>query len=331
MIAPALHPTIEQLLGTKFNDELKLPAELQKTRALWKEFIRIVAFSEAEYIAVQEMRFTPDDVPAFKIRLYESPLPAATLKPVLLYFHGGNWISGDIETCDAICQTLAAGSNCTVIAVDYALAPEHYFPTPLLQGVAVVNWIRERGANLGIDSQKIIIGGDNAGGNIAAGLVNLLWQTYGIRVFAQMLICPALHYRFDTASYETYKKGYFISRDFMKASWDMYLGSNGDKYTELVSPFLTASVSHLPATLIFTAEHDPLRDEAEHFASRLQRQGISVCFQRFQKTTQHFWLMDGILPAARQAQQQAIDFLLQINKIGEPTYLEDCLINNDVV
>jgi acetyl esterase len=322
MIISALYPAIEQLLGTKFNDELKLPAELQKSRALWQEFIRIVSFSEAEYTAVQEIHFTPADLPAFKIRLYDHPLPTAELKPVLLYFHGGNWISGGLETCDAICRTLADGSGYVVISVDYALAPEHYFPTPLYQALAVIDWIREQGENYGIDSQKIVIGGDNAGGNIAAGLVHLLWQKHGIRIFGQILICPALHYRFDTASYETYKKGYFISRDFMKASWDMYLGSNEEKYSELVSPFLTSSVSHVPATLIFTAEHDPLRDEAELFASRLHRHGISVCFQRFEKTTQHFWLMDGILPVARQAQQQAIDFLLQINKIGESTYLE---------
>ena len=316
MMESELHPAIVQLLGTKFNDELKMPGEVHKCRGLLKDLIRVVAFSETESLEINEIHFTPADLPAFKIRQYRNSSGSVELKPVLLYFHGGNWVSGDLETCDSICQTLAFGSNYTVIAVDYALAPEHYFPTPLQQGLAVVNWLRENGDSQGIDSQKIVLGGDNAGGNIAAGLVHLLWQTHGIMVFGQMLICPALHYRFDTVSYETYKKGYFISREFMKASWNMYLGSTADRFTDLISPLMTVSVAHVPATLIFTAEYDPLRDEAEHYAHRLQRQGTPVCIQRFKKVTQHFWLMDGILPLARQAQQQAIDFLLQISKLS---------------
>ena len=154
--------------------------------------------------------------------------------------------------------------------------------------------------------------GDNSESNIAAGLVHLAEKERNLKLFGQLLICPALHYRFDTSSYDKYGEGYFISKEFMQRSWRMYLGDMGEAYNELASPLLTDKVKHVPQTLLFTAEYDPLRDEAEHYAERLQSQGIKVCLKRFKSVTHHFWRMDAILDTAREAHDEAACWLVNL-------------------
>jgi acetyl esterase len=312
-----LHPVINELLNTKFNEVHKLPLNVIAFRSLINDFTRIATYSAGGCVPVMEFKLTPDKVPAFNFRVYRGG--SSGLKPVLVYFHGGNWIGGNMETCDSICDTLAEGSDCVVISVDYALAPEYHFPVPLYQGLAVLDWIKEKGFHFGIDSEKIIVGGDNAGGNIAAGLVHLVDQARGFKLFGQLLVCPALHYRFDTPSYHTYETGYLISGEIMRLTWKTYLGNLDEAFNELASPFLTGHVKHVPQTLIYTAEHDPLRDEAEHYAARLQGQGIEVSFRRFTGVTHYFWQMDAILDTAREAHQEAITWLKAINKFVDTT------------
>jgi acetyl esterase len=308
-----LHPVISELLNTKFNTDYKIPSEIHAFRHMMDEFTRIASFSEVESMSIHELKFIPDDLPEFKIRVYNAD--RLDLKPVLIYFHGGNWIGGSLETSDSVCRTLAEGSNYVVISVDYALAPEHNFPTPLFQALEVIDWIKKQGMYYGIDHQKIVIGGDNAGGNIAAGFIHMVSQKRRFNLLGQLLICPALHYRFDTPSYCEYEKGYMTSREMIKNSYKTYLGPYADAYSEFASPLLTGNVSYVPPTLIFTAEYDPLRDEAELYAARLKRQGIAVSFNRFKSVTHNFWLMDSILNIARQAQKEAIGFLKKINEI----------------
>ncbi|SHM42300.1 alpha/beta hydrolase [Mucilaginibacter sp. OK098] len=312
-----LHPVISELLKTKFNTEYRIPAEIHAFRHMMDEFTRIASFSEVESMSIHEMKFAPDDLPEFKILIYNADRD--NLKPVLIYFHGGNWIAGSLNTSDSVCRTLAEGSNYVVISVDYALAPEHSFPIPLYQGLEVIDWIKKQGFYYGINRQKIVIGGDNAGGNIAAGLIHLVSQRRILTLQGQLLICPALHYRFDTPSYCEYEKGYLTSLEIIQNSYKAYLGPYANAHSEFASPLLTRNVSHVPPTLIFTAEYDPLRDEAELYADRLKRQGIAVVFNRYKSVTHNFWLMDSILNTARQAQKEAIVFL---KKINEMTYAD---------
>jgi acetyl esterase len=306
-----LHPIIMELLNTKFNDPYQIPPAIPAFRQMINEFTRIVSFTEVEDISIHELTFVPDGLPEFKIRIYNAQ--RADLKPVLVYFHGGNWIAGSLETSDTVCQTLAEGSDYVVISVDYALAPEHHFPTPLHQGLEVIGWIRKQGVHYGIDRHKVVVGGDNAGGNIAAGLVHLLSRKSTFKLAGQLLICPVLHYRFDTVSYLEFASGYLLSKDMIQNSWDAYLGGAKNGSDELASPLLASNLSHVPPTLIFSAGYDPLRDEAEEYASRLKDANIPVHQRRFKSVTHHFWLMDGILDVARKAQRDAVQFLIKLN------------------
>jgi acetyl esterase len=312
ILPQVLDPVIAELLKTKFNDEPNVSSFVPAFRSRLIELIRLVSFSDTDPMMVRELKLIIDELPEFKIRIYDAA--PDLIKPVLVYFHGGNWVAGDLQTCDNICRTLAAGSRYAVISVDYALAPEYSFPVPLCQGLEVIDWIRKQGRYFGIDQQKIVVGGDNAGGNIAAGLVHLLNQISDVKLSGQLLICPALKCSFDTPSYLEYNEGYLISRAAMQESWGKYLQNPGIEHSEFAAPLLAESVAHVPPTLIYTAECDPLRDEAEQYADRLQRQGIPVSFQRYTGVTHYFWLMDGILNKARQAQKGAIDFLTMINR-----------------
>jgi len=306
-----LDPVIEELLKTKFNDEHNASFFVPAFQSRLNELVRLVSFSDTNPMMIKELKFIIGELPEFKIRIYDTA-PDFN-KPVLVYFHGGNWVAGNLETCDHICRTLAEGSGYTVVSVDYALAPEYHFPVPLYQGLEVINWIKKQGLYFGMDHKRIVVGGDNAGGNIAAGLVNLLHHTRGDKLFGQLLICPALEYYFDTPSYLEYDEGYLISRAVMQQSWRMYLEKIEDGHSEFASPVLAGSVAHAPPTLIYTAGYDPLRDEAEKYAVRLQQEGVTVSLKCYRSVTHYFWLMGGILNTACKAHKSAIDFLLSIN------------------
>ncbi len=310
-----LHPVIAEILNTKFNTGYDILQNVNAYRYLLDEMINITAFSEAEGIETCDVTLVPDDLPGFVLRIYDAE--PDRIKPVLVYFHGGNWIAGNLQTSDAVCRTFAEASGCAVISVDYALAPEHHFPIPVYQGLAVINWIKRQGHYYGINYHKIVIGGDNAGGNIAAGLIHLLNQKKSVKPIGQLLICPALQYCFDTPSYNEYAQGCMISKEQMQYSWQAYLGDKGDGNNKLASPFLATDLKHIPASLIFTAGHDPLRDEAELYALRLKNAGVPVFAHRFKSVTHHFWLMDGILNISRRAQREAIEWLIEISESSE--------------
>lgn len=317
MINTKLHPVIAELLYTKYNEDDSVCSDIAAYRTLFSDFISAVSYSETKPVYTHNLEIIPTDIqiPEFNIRIYQRDLP--DLRPVLVYFHGGNWVAGDLQTCDAVCSTIAAESNYVVISVDYALAPEYCYPIPLYQGVEVVDWINNQGSGYGIDAKKIVVGGDNAGGNIAAGLVHMLYQKRKIKLFGQLLICPALYYVFDSPSFRAFGKGYLLSKEHILESWKTYMGNSNHRFSEFVSPLLARSVSHVPPTLIFTAAYDPLQDEAGFYAEHLKREGITVNFNCFEGVTHHFWLMNFILDTAGMALNKAIQFLIGLNETAD--------------
>ena len=216
------------------------------------------------------------DVP---VRLYRPDLH--NTPPVLVYFHGGGWVLGSLETHDAICRALANAASCVVIAVDYRLAPEHPFPAGLQDCQAVVRWVRESSVELGVDGERVAVGGDSAGGNLAAAVANCNRDENAKPLCHQLLIYPVIDVAQATDSYRENANGYLLTALGMKMFWELYLGGAQTTESPLASPAQASDLSGLPASTVITAQYDPLRDEGEIYAERLKAAGNQVALRRW--------------------------------------------------
>ncbi len=237
------------------------------------------------------------------VRIYapDSPDPL----PALVYYHGGGWVIGDLDTHDAVCRTLANTARCVVVSVDYRLAPEHKFPAAVEDAYDSVAWVAEHAEEISVDKRRVAVGGDSAGGNLAA-VVALQSRGIGFpRLAFQLLVYPITDYDFETASYRDNADGYFLTRDSMKWFWDHYIRSEADALDPRGSPLRADDLVGLPPALVITAEFDPLRDEGEAYAARMRDDGVPVTATRYDGMVHGFWQMAALLPQARQAHQQA--------------------------
>lgn len=212
------------------------------------------------------------------VRIYRPNVSGAVA--AFVFLHGGGWTMGGIHTHDSLCRTIATAARCVVISVDYRLAPEHRFPAALGDAYASTCWVRRHANELGIDAARIAIGGDSAGGNLATATCLLATERGDPVPALQILIYPATDMRFDTRSYRQYADGYMLTRNAMIWYWKLYRRTKADADIPYVSPLRAPDLSHLPPALIITAEYDPLRDEAEEYASRLQEATVPVKLMR---------------------------------------------------
>jgi acetyl esterase len=203
-------------------------------------------------------------------------VPEATRLPVYVYFHGGGWVIGDLSTHDVLCRQLTAASGMSVISVDYRLAPEHKFPAAADDAWAATKWIAARAAELGVDATKMAVGGDSAGGNLAAVVALMARDAGGPALKLQVLLYPVTDVMRETRSYADFAEGYMLTRDSMRWFIAHYLRSKDDASDWRVSPLRAPSLAGLPPALIVTAGFDPLRDEGEMFAGRLRDAGVTV-------------------------------------------------------
>lgn len=196
--------------------------------------------------------------------------------PVLVYFHGGGWVSGDLDMHDATCRGLANGAPCVVVNVDYRLAPEHPFPTPLDDCYAATVWAHEHAAELGGDSGRLGVGGSSAGGNLAAAVCLKARAGGGPPLVQQVLIYPVLDAAMTTPSQQANGQGYFLTTEQMRWFWDQYTPDPSMRSDPLASPANEERLEGLPPAVVLVAEYDPLRDEGEQYAERLERAGVPV-------------------------------------------------------
>lgn len=230
-------------------------------------------------------------------------------QPALVYFFGGGWTLGQIETCDGICRTLANAVGCVVIAAGYRLAPEHKFPGAVNDCYDAVSWIAEHAEELGIDPGRLAVGGDSAGGNLAAAVTLLARQQGGPPLAAQLLVYPNTCYGADTPSIRENDDPSMFNRRSVEWYWGHYLSSPEDGQNPLASPLLAADHSGLPAALVITAEYDPLRDEGEQYAHRLREAGVPTELCRYDGMMHGFFLMYPMLEGGRRAVDHAVGFL----------------------
>lgn len=218
--------------------------------------------------------------------------------PALVYFHGGAWWLGSIEMADLTCRDRAAAARCVIVSVDYHLAPEHRYPVALRDSYDTLCWLSEHAAELGVDRDRVAVGGTSAGANLAAATALVVRDHGGPSLAFQLLEVPVLDVRGATDSMRTFEHGYFLTREAVAASWKLYLGANGttDMYA---SPALAEDLSGLPPGMVVTAECDPLRDEGEAYAHRLRAAGVPTTLKRYAGTIHGFHAFTRVLPAAR--------------------------------
>ena len=187
------------------------------------------------------------------------------------------------------------------MSVEYRLAPEHKFPAPLDDCYAAVEWVAANAASLNVDASKLAVGGDSAGGNLSAAVSLRARDTGGPALKLQLLVYPVTNHDYSTVSYTDNGDGYLLTQDMMKWFWDHYLNDAAEGSNPLASPLLAPDLAGLPPAVVYTAEFDPLRDEGEAYAKRLQDAGVRVTTKRFDGQIHAFFQMLGVFPAARQA------------------------------
>ena len=218
---------------------------------------------------------------------------------VLVYFHGGGWVVGSLDTHDGVCRALAARTPCVVLAVDYRLAPEHQFPTAVDDAWAATAWVAEHAASIGGDPDRIAVGGDSAGGNLAA-VVALRARDHGLSLRLQLLVYPVTEAAFDTPSYREFASGYLLTRDAMRWYWEQYLGSDGDGDDPEASPLKASDLTGLAPAHVITVELDPLLDEGEAYAGRLRDAGVRTTTLRGAGLIHGCYRMPGVIPRANE-------------------------------
>jgi acetyl esterase len=262
-------------------------------------------------IALAEVRdIDADGVPA---RLYRPSTDVAL--GLFLYFHGGGWVLGSIETHDHVARALAAESGCAVLSVDYRLAPEHPFPAGLDDAFAVSAWVSENAPSLGCDRERLAIGGDSAGANLTA----VVAQSGRFPFRFQLLVYPVTDARGGTASYEELAQGFGLTRGGMRWFLEHYLsGGRAAPDDPRVSPLLAddSAFAASPRTLAITAELDPLRDEGEAYADRLRAVGVAAETTRYDGMIHGFFSLGEFLSDGQRALTQAAEALGEA--IGSP-------------
>jgi len=277
-----LHPQARALL--ELIEERGVPPthtlSVDDARRLYRER-RFFTQPDAPYAGSVEDLKTNGGIP---LRLYKPlvPLRSGPL-PVLVYFHGGGWTIGDLDTHDTLCRELANGSGCALVAVDYRLGPEHRFPAAPNDSMAALLWVQANASSLGLDATRIGVGGDSAGGNLAAVTAIAARDRGGPRLAFQLLIYPATDMRCIAASHVTNGQGYLLTSDTVRYFHDHYIDDRKHDLDWRASPLLHPDLSRLPPALVITAGFDPLRDEGLNYAQRLSEAGnraASVCFDR---------------------------------------------------
>lgn len=236
------------------------------------------------------------------VRIYKSAdspsrVSASEKMPALIFFHGGGWVFGDLDTHDVVCRILANGGPFTVISVDYRLAPEHQFPAAVDDAWAATDWVVKNSADLGIDSERIAVGGDSAGGNLAS-VVALTAAMRGVKVAAQLLLYPVTDFGMQHQSYAEVTSGFPVTAMTMQWFKSHYLSNIEDQLDWRVSPLRAKDLSGLPPTFLMTVGFDPLRDEGEAFAFRLRDAGIEVDYHYLPGQIHGFLTMGRLIPEA---------------------------------
>jgi acetyl esterase len=237
------------------------------------------------------------------VRIYR---PGSSDLPLLVYYHGGGWVIGSIESHDGLCAQLAIDARCTVASVEYRMAPEHPFPAPVDDAVDAFRWARENARELGSDPGRVAVGGDSAGGNLAAVVSQQCAASAEPGPSLQLLIYPATDLSRESASYLTYGEGFYLTRARMEWFKDIYIPV-AERADVRASPLRNEELAGLPPAHVVTAGFDPLCDEGRAYADALKAAGVPVTFRNYEGLIHGFASMAGLVPAARAAYEDMVE------------------------
>jgi acetyl esterase len=229
--------------------------------------------------------------------------------PVLVWFHGGGFVIGDLDTHDHACRALATQADCLVVAVDYRLAPEFKFPAAVDDSMAALRWLALHAVEIGGDPARLAVGGDSAGGNLAAVCAILARNDGHPKLAHQLLIYPCTAPEPETPSHRKFAEGHLLTRNTITWFYKHYVRSAREFYDFRFAPLVTEDLSDLPPALVLVAGYDPLRDEGVDYAKRLIEFGNRVTLVNYEGMIHGFLLMTGALDAARRALSQSAQAL----------------------
>ena len=274
----SLDPQARELLANAQKAALPPINELAPAQARQQMLDVSATLGEGPAVNSIEDRTIPGPAGEIAVRIYR---PAGESLPVVVYFHGGGWVIGNIDTHDAYCRSLAVAANAVVVSVDYRLAPEHKFPAAAEDAYAAAGWASDHAVALGGNPRSVVVAGDSAGGNLAGVVTLMARDRGGPSIARQVLIYPITDCDFNTNSYREFATGHFLTREAMIWFWDQYCTPGTERHQANLSPLRAKSLRDLPPALIVTAECDPLRDEGEAYAVKLREAGVDVTLTRY--------------------------------------------------
>lgn len=273
-----------------------------EARRAYRESRAALAATPLQVEEIRELSI-PGAEALLRARLYR-PRAVETPLPGMVYFHGGGFVYGDLDTHDGVCRGIAHSARCTVVAVDYRLAPENKFPAAVEDAFAATQWIAANASVLGIDAARLAVAGDSAGGNLAAVVALTARKTAGPDIAMQVLVYPVTDFSGESESVARFGEGYLLTRESMRWVRRAYLRDARDAQDWRASPLRMDDLSGLPPAYIITAGFDPLRDEGQAYAQRLIRAGTPATLECFEGQVHGFLVMGGVIAAAGHAIQR---------------------------
>jgi acetyl esterase len=308
----ALDPQIDILLGLAKKANLPEVWQLTPDQGREQYLTRVNKLKLSEAIYRTEDRRIPGPGSDIPIRIYTPrELKTSEKLPVLIWFHGGGFVIGSLETHDSACRMLANRADCIVVSVDYRLAPEFPFPAAVEDCQAAMKWVALHAVEFGGNGNCMAVGGDSAGANLATVMAILARDASHPKLVFQLLVYPCVAPEPETASHHKFKEGYILSRNSITWFYRQYLRSKKDVNDFRFAPLLLDDLSSLPQSLIIVAGYDPLRDEGIEYAKRLIEAGNRVQLSNYEGMVHGFFLMGGAVDAAKRAVAESAAALRQ--------------------
>ena len=306
-LTPAMRDVLRRMARANRPHLHQLPP--LQARAAYEAGAGVLEIAKVALPRVQELQIPARDGALLPARLYapQAQGEGAPL-PVLMYVHGGGFTVGSVHTHDQLCRSLAHLAGCAVVSLDYRLAPEHQFPTASNDAWDALQWLAQEGAALGLDTTRLAVGGDSAGGTLAASCA-ILARDVGLPLALQLLIYPGTTAHQDTPSHETYAHGLILEKEGIAWFFGNYVRSDADREDWRFAPLLAPDVDDVAPAFICLAELDPLVDEGVLYADELRMAGVAVDLEIYRGVTHEFIKMGRAIPEARQAQADAAQAL----------------------